>query len=257
LTIRGFEGNNILTFQSQCTLLCGKAKNKNSLLIVMKTKLSFNILAAIIISCLVSGYVSAQVVLQKVAITGTIITQNPNTIDIHGLTTTPPATKVTRTTADFLALLAHEEYVLGNLPSNGWPAGSALFFNGTGFEVDKGTTFHMDVSNVLGWSLAGTNDLTSGAYNDKNGPENPPYSRVENYVATISCDAKDTGGAVQFHATGVATATTTATAPSKAGSFTISSALHFSNGTGEGSTDNGPIIVTDLTISASGSAKED
>ena len=213
-------------------------------------------MAAGIISCLVTANASAQVVLQKVAITGTTITQNPNTVDAHGVTTTPPATKNTRTTVDFLALLAHEEYVLGNLPNNAWPAGAALYFNGTGFEVDKGAAFHMDVSQVLGWSQSGTNNLTSGAYNDKNGPGNPPYSRVENYIATVTCDSKDTGGAVQFHANGVATVTTTATAPNKAGKYTISSSLNFSNGTGEGSTDNGPIIVTAITITASGSAAE-
>lgn len=223
----------------------------------MKIKLPSVIIASVLITCLGAGNLRAQIVLQKVAVTGTIITQNPNTNDVHGSTTTPPPTKVTRTTAELLALIAHEEYVIGNLASNGWPAGAALFFNGTGFEVDKGSTFHMDVSNVMGWSVAGTNDLTSGAYNDKNGPGNPPYSRVQSYIATVIIDSKDTGGAVQFHATGVATSKTTATAPNKAGIYTISSTLQFSNGTGEGTTDDGPIIVTDLTISASGSAKGD
>jgi hypothetical protein len=214
------------------------------------------LLATIVgLSLVLPGTLHAQEVLEKEAISATIIEQNTNTIDNGTTTTTKVPPRVTLTTASLLKDLALSEENAGNWTNSTFPPGAKLDFNGSGFEVDKGTNELVDVSDALAFTQIGQNTIGNGTYSDANGPNTPPYTQTDYYIGTLTY----TGVEYSFTVTGLTKLTAVATNPRvKTGNFTESATFSLQDGTGEGSITpaNGnttPIVLTGFTMTASGS----
>lgn len=215
------------------------------------------VLAGAVLS-LAPGRIEAQTYFTaKVTITATIYEQGA-TNDNSTTTTIKAPTKVSVTTASLLKQLVIDEASEGNLPSTTLPKGAALYFNGSGFEIDQGTNQLADVSDILTYTVSGQNDVTSGSFLDATGAGTAPYSQSDMQLVTIAYDDSSSTGALTFSATGLATITGKATTPNaKSGKYTISGGLSLADGTGEGMNAVGPFVITGLTLTASGSTAAD
>jgi len=223
----------------------------------MKQKFKFLLTCAstAFLSLAIPGPIRAQV-LEKVSITTTVYSQNSNSIASGTTTTTKAPIKQIQTTLGVLEQLAHDEYVEGNLESETLPSGAALYFDGSGFEICKGTNLIVDVSDIFTWQVIGTNDISgAGSYPIKTGPGTPPFSQTDYYLVKVTYDDSAATGKLIFSITGLAIVTKSATAPnSKTGKYTESGSISFTDGTGEGTShDNGPLVLTGFTLTASGS----
>jgi hypothetical protein len=186
-------------------------------------------------------------VLEKVAFSLTTLKQGNSTTNRTTVKTATPAKKV-ETQTSLLSTLAQDA-------STTFPPGSALYFNGTGFEVDKGGAQIADVSSILTVSI-GAPVLTAGNYSVSNGPAAQPYSETDYELITVAYNGSISG--LSFSVTGVGSVTTTVPAANPHNNkFKQSGALSMQDGTGSGVTTEGsPFLLTGFTITASGSANE-
>src|ERR1700678_2396922 len=106
-----------------------------------------------------------QAQLEKVTITATIYGQGAQSDNGHTTTIKPPA-KGAVTTVNFLEQLAKDEAAEGNWGGGHFPAGAQLVYNGSGFEIARGTNELVDVSDILTVAFNGQNDITNGSYLD-------------------------------------------------------------------------------------------
>jgi hypothetical protein len=193
--------------------------------------------------------------LEKVALSATAYAANGLSTNNGTTFLTKSAIQKTITTKDILKQLTHDEYKENNLPSKKLPKDAVLNFNGTGFEIDLGTNLLVDVSDILTFKVTGTNDIPgAGTYSDATGAGNPPFTKTDIYLATITFNDTASTGKMQFTFTGTAIVTRGAPAPNpKTGRYTATGSLDFTRATGEGQTDDlGPIVLTGFTLTASG-----
>jgi hypothetical protein len=198
----------------------------------------------------------AQEVLEKVSFSATVYEQNTNEVSTATTTTTKAPIKESVSTANLLKQLAEDEAFEGNLASATLPSGAVLNFNTSsgGFEIDKGTNVIVDVSDILTWTVSGQNDITSGSYST-NGAGMAPYNQTDYYLVTLAYNDSSATGVLTFSLTGLATVVQKATNPNvRTGNYTQSYSISFQDGTGEGMNQNGPLVVTGATLTASGSA---
>jgi len=213
---------------------------------------------------LIPARIQAQTtVLEKVSVSGTIFVQGASTdlpVSNPTTSTTKAPSKSPVSTAILLKQLCKDEFSEGNgsLTSANVPTGAALYFNGTGFEIDKGTNQIVDVSDIITVSASGQNDISAGSFSDANGQGSPPFTQTDYQLYTVTYDDSSSTGDLQFTVTGLGTVTGKATNPNaKSGKFTQSSSFSLTGGTGEGVSANGNFVVSGFTITASGSASGD
>jgi hypothetical protein len=207
------------------------------------------------LSLVMSGTLLAQppLPLEKVSFSATLYGQN-TTNDTGKTTTVKAPIKQIKTTANLIEQLTHDEFAEGNLASDSLPAGAALYFNGSGFEIAKGTNEIVDVSDILTWNVTGTNDIFATTYSDANGAGAPPFTRTDYYLVTVTYDDSASTGALQFSATGLAIVTQSATTPNaKTGKYNESGSISLTDGTGQGFYLGVPFVLTGFTVTANGS----
>ncbi len=228
----------------------------------MKIKRNGIIALAGALLSLAPGQIEAQTYnpLEKVLISGTMYVQGA-TSDNGTTTTIKGPSKSSITTEMLLKQLVQDEFANGNasFTSATVPKGAVLNFNGSGFEIDQGGNQLADVSgdSILTWTISGQNDISTGSYSDNNGQGTPPYSQTDYYLVTIEYNSpSNSPSPLAFTVTGLAAVAGKSTNPNvTTGNYTQTGSVSFSNGTGEGTNPNGPLVVTGVTLTGSGSVK--
>jgi hypothetical protein len=164
------------------------------------------------------------------------------------LTTTAAPKVVTYTTKDILNLLAFDENLKGNWPSNGFPASASLAVAGNGFLVVNGNDVLLDVSDIMSFSV-GDNRIVSGTKSDITGLAKPTEKQLQIVRITFDDTAIIGGKDFKFYLQGFFNQSTTDASP-VAGVYTETRAAKLSNGAGEGSLQDVPFVCTGTAASS-------
>ena len=163
--------------------------------------------------------------------------------------TTASPTQVKLASKDLLAMLALDEYLQGNWPSNSFPAKATLALAGHRFVVVNGTNLLLNVSDLLSLEY-GDPQVTSGKRNTVTGLASTSAQKLQ--LASIEFDdtAINGGNNLHFYLYGILKLTTTDTVPVN-GIYTETQAIGKTTVVGDGFVDEVPFTCTG-TFSATG-----
>jgi hypothetical protein len=178
----------------------------------------------------------------------TVFLQNTNH-DNGVVTTTAAPRLLAYATKDILNILALDENLEGNWPSNSFPKSAKLALAGDSFVVVNGTNVLLNVSDIMSFSL-GENNIISGAQNDATGLAS--HLMQQRRIARVAFD--DTfiagGKGLKFYLQGSLSQSTTDATP-VAGRYTEGRTAKITNAAGDGSSQNVPFTCTGA-VTASG-----
>jgi len=187
-------------------------------------------------------------------ITFTATTYSQRPISDNGTNTVAAAPKVqSHNTAELLTTLAKDKAAQGNWSSNSFPAGAKLAAGNDSFVVTLGTNVLVDVSDILSFSN-GEQEVFSGKTSDATGLATPSITRLRTGRLSFDDTGIVNGSGLKFYLQGVLTEKRTDSVPVN-GTYTRSTSAKLSSGTGEGSSDGIPFILTGSLI-ATGHGKE-
>ena len=217
--------------------------------------------AALALLTLAAGSLQAQVT--NVITLSLSVSVQGNSTDVNGVTIAAAPIKHTVATKDILGFLAQAENAEGNyLAGTTFPTGAKLVVisssnnNNPVFQVlAANNSFLVDVSDII-TSADGTfgNDIYSGKQNDTT--LLAATSETDLHILTMQYDDTWIMGSqdVKFYVTGLMTSTTTDTVPNATTSvYTESQSHKLASGTGEGTYQGQPFVLTG-TMSATGKA---
>jgi hypothetical protein len=166
-----------------------------------------------------------------------------------GVSTTAAPTPIKLATKDVLAMLAKDEYLKGNWPSNSFPQTATLALAGDAFFVIDGTNALLNVMDILDLEY-GDPQVTSGSRNVATGLASTTAGI--NRLANIVFNDTDIKGGYQLHfyLYGVFSMAITDTVPSS-GVYTETLKIKSATVGGDGYSQNVPLTCTG-TISVSG-----
>jgi hypothetical protein len=157
------------------------------------------------------------------------------------LTTAAP-TVVKLATKDILNLLASDENVEGNWPSNSFPKNTTLALAGNSFIVLNGTNILLNVSDILSFE-AGEPQVTSGKRNTVTGLASTSAQRLELGNIVFDDTFINGGNDLHFYLYGVLNLTTTDTAPAN-GIYTETRTISNTTVVGDGFSQDVPFTCT-------------
>ena len=177
----------------------------------------------------------------NLAITLNLSKQGSSNTNGTVLTTASPVLS-SLATKDILNVLAIDEQIEGNWPSNSFPKNAALALAGNGVVVLNGTNILLNVSDIMSFN-SGEPKISSGKQNTVTGLASATVKGLQ--IAGIKFD--DTfingGGNLKFYLNGVLSKTTTDTTPVN-GVYTETQTLKITTAAGDGSSNGVPFICT-------------
>jgi len=178
-----------------------------------------------------------------------IIFQQNASNDDGTVTTAAPPKPLAYATKDILNVLAFDENLEGNWPSNSFPKTAKLSVAGESVVVVDGTNVLLNVSDIMSISV-GENEILSGARNDVTGLAS--HSVQKRQIAKIAFDDTFIGGGknLKFYLQGLLSQSTTDTTPVRS-IYAEMRTAKITNAAGEGSSQNVPFICTG-TVTATG-----
>jgi hypothetical protein len=199
----------------------------------------------------------SQAQIGAVAISATAFLQNSSNDNGTNTTTKAPGKNTTLiSTARLTSILIKDETAEGNWSST---RGTLVYdYNIPGFALKQGAN-EQDVSDILSISASGDNDINAGSYNDNNGQGSPPDSSTDYQLTTLTFDDSSvSGGAgLTFSVTGLGVSSQKAiNFNANTGNYTQSFSVSLGSGTGEGTYQSTPLVVTGFALTVSGSATE-
>jgi hypothetical protein len=158
------------------------------------------------------------------------------------ITTTASPKTVIYATKDILNVLAFDENLKGNWPSNSFPASASLALAGQSLAVIDAGLILLNVSDIMSLSF-GDNRITSGKHNNVTGLASPSENKRQ--LAKINFDDTSIIGSksLKFSLQGFLSQTTTDTTP-VAGVYTETVTVKITSGSGEGISQNVPFVCT-------------
>jgi hypothetical protein len=161
----------------------------------------------------------------------------------------PPRPIINRT-ADLLVTLARDENAAGLWPNTNFPAGAQLAGTDQGFAVISGTNILVLVTNIMSIDVGGA-VLNFGKFNDTTFLGSPTIKHMHTAKITFDDTSITNSANLKFYIQGLVTDTQTDTKPNSDGFYTETITTKMSNGTGEGTMNGTPFLLT-ATVSGTG-----
>ncbi len=161
---------------------------------------------------------------------------------VGSISTTASPTLLKSATKNILNMLAFDENLEGNWPSNSFPKNAALALAGNAFIVLNGTNILLNVSDIMSFNT-GEPHVISGKQSTVTGLASPSAQKLQ--IAGIMFDDTFINGGynLKFYLDGVLGTTTTDTTP-VSGVYTETRTLKFTTAAGDGSSQDVPFICT-------------